>query len=82
MTQSIVSTDKKPKTALCASKIKIAKQLRVMQNAWWDRKADEQLADENSSKGFFAAIKHVWSTENCCQLEMRKVHKPMQSRKT
>ena len=32
-----------------------------MQNAWWDKKADElqQLADENSSKGFFAAIKQA-----------------------
>ena len=32
-----------------------------MQYAWWDKKADElqQLADGNSSNGFFAAIKLV-----------------------
>ena len=33
-----------------------------MQNAWWDKKADElqQIADGNSSKGFFAANKQVY----------------------
>ena len=38
------------------------KKLRAIQNAWWDKKADElqQLADGNSSKGFFAAIKQVY----------------------
>ena len=32
------------------------------------KKADElqQLADRNSSKGFFAAIEQVYDTENCC----------------
>ena len=36
-----------------------------MQNAWWDKKADElqQLADENSSKGFFAAIKQIYGPQ-------------------
>ena len=36
-----------------------------MQNAWWDKKADElqQLADENSAKGFFAAIKQIYGPQ-------------------
>ena len=50
-----------------------------MQNAWWDKKADElqQLADENSSKGFFAAIKQIYGPQKTLlhQLEMQKVHR-------
>lgn len=47
------------------AKSKLQKKLRAMQNAWWDKKADElqQLADENSSKGFFAAIKQIYGPQ-------------------
>ena len=43
------------------AKSKLQKKLRAVQNAWWDKIADElqQLADGNSSKGFFAVIKQV-----------------------
>ena len=44
------------------AKSKLRTKLRVMQNAWWDKKADElqQLGDKYSSKGFFTAIKQVY----------------------
>ena len=49
------------------AKSKLQKKLRAMQNAWWDKKAVElqQLADENSSKGFFAAIKQIYGPKSC-----------------
>ena len=51
-------------TENCATRkqnLNCKKKLRAIQNAWWDKKADElqQLADGNSSKGFFTAIKQV-----------------------
>ena len=51
------------------AKSKKQKQLRAIQNARWDKKADElqQLAGGNSSKGFVAAIKQVYGPhKNCC----------------
>ena len=47
------------------TKTKLPKKLRAMQNACSDKKADElqQLADENSSKGFFAAIKPIYGPQ-------------------
>ena len=47
------------------AKSKLQKRLRAIQNAWWNKKADElqQLADGNSSKGFFAAIKQVYGPQ-------------------
>ena len=49
------------------------KKLRAMQNAWWDKKADElqQLADENSSKGFFAANKQIYGPQKAAIAPVR-----------
>ena len=61
------------------AKSKLQKKLRAIQNAWWDKKANElqQLSDGNSSKGFYAAIKQVYGPQKLLlrRLEMRKVHK-------
>ena len=55
------------------AKSKLQKKLREIQNAWWDKKADElqQLADENSSKGFFAAIKQVYGPQKTAVAPIR-----------
>ena len=42
-----------------------------MQNASWDKKADEQLADRNSSKGFFAAIQQVYGPQKTAVVPIR-----------
>ena len=49
-----------------------------MQNAWWDKKADElqQPADENSSKGFFAAIKQIYGPKKAAIAPVRDAEGP------
>ena len=55
------------------AKSKLPKKLREIQNVWWDKKADElqQLADENSSNGFFAAIKQVYGPQKTADAPIR-----------
>ena len=55
------------------AKSKLQKKLRAIQNAWWDKKADElqQLADGNSLKGFFAAIKQVYGPQKTAVAPIR-----------
>ena len=54
-------------------KSKLHKKLRAIKNAWWDKKGDElqQLADGNSSKGFFAAIKQVYGPQKTAVAPIR-----------
>ena len=55
------------------AKSKLQKKLRAVQNAWWDKIADElqQLADGNSSKGFFAVIKQVHGSHKTAVVPIR-----------
>ena len=46
-------------------KAQLQKELRQMENTWWDRKADEiqHLADAGDSRGFFQALKTVYGPQ-------------------
>ena len=66
---------RKRKLRYMQAKSKLPKKLREIQNTWWDKKANElqQLADENSPKGFFAAIKQVYGPQRTAFAPIRDV---------
>ena len=73
VTQYCPNRQESEKYAICKQNLNCKTSYEQMQYAWWDKKADElqQLADGNSSNGFFAAIKLVCGPQKTAVAQIR-----------